>query len=169
MRNVVRTVTREEFEADLPRILASMDQLSIYGVNTSYASKVAAEAGQKAVMSGVGGDELFLGYGRFRTLRDSDWASMYHGLELRTPLVGAQLLMSLSPVMGDFAAHLNKSLLSDTLAKPLLHEILNHPKTGWMAGIMDLPPIVMPNSANKSGWVTLANIIKDSCHAKNNW
>lgn len=45
-----------------------MDQPSIDGVNTCYASKAAAELGLKVVMSGVGGDELFLGYPLFRTI-----------------------------------------------------------------------------------------------------
>lgn len=78
--------------------------------------------------------------------RDSDWASMDHSVDLRMRLVYAQLLMALSPVMRDCAAHPNKSLLSSTLAKPMPQEILNHPKTGfaislndWIAGIIGLP------------------------------
>jgi asparagine synthase (glutamine-hydrolysing) len=88
-----------------------------------------------------------MNYMRHQLLRDSDWASMDHSVELRTPLVHAQLLMALSPVMRDFAAHPNKSLLSGTLATPLPKEILTRPKTGfaipvndWIADIMSLPP-----------------------------
>mgnify|MGYP006176850309 CR=1 FL=1 len=36
IRHHVRTVTRQEFEADLPRILLAMDQPSIDGINTWY-------------------------------------------------------------------------------------------------------------------------------------
>jgi asparagine synthase (glutamine-hydrolysing) len=64
----VRVVTREEFEADLPRILDAMDQPSVDGVNTWFASKAVAEAGLKVVVSGLGGDELFQGYAHFRYL-----------------------------------------------------------------------------------------------------
>ena len=40
----MRTVTRDEFLADLPRILHAMDQPSVDGINTWYASKAVAEA-----------------------------------------------------------------------------------------------------------------------------
>ena len=68
IRHHVRRVTRDEFQADLPRILDAMDQPSIDGINTWYASKAVAERGLKVVVSGVGGDELFQGYSSFRQL-----------------------------------------------------------------------------------------------------
>lgn len=68
IRHHVRRVTREEFLADVPSILEAMDQPSIDGVNTWYASKAVAKLGLKVVVSGVGGDELFLGYSSFRQL-----------------------------------------------------------------------------------------------------
>ena len=66
LRHHVRIVSRAEFEQDIPRILDAMDQPSIDGVNTWFASKAAAERGYKVVLSGVGGDELFCGYSSFR-------------------------------------------------------------------------------------------------------
>ena len=64
----VRWVSRAEFEQDIPRILDAMDQPSIDGVNTWFASKAAAERGYKVVLSGLGGDELFCGYSAFRQI-----------------------------------------------------------------------------------------------------
>lgn len=63
-----RVVTDQELRADLPKILAAMDQPSIDGVNTWFASKAARELGLKVVVSGLGGDELFGGYPSFRDI-----------------------------------------------------------------------------------------------------
>jgi asparagine synthase (glutamine-hydrolysing) len=58
-----RSVTR-----DWPVILRHLDQPTIDAVNTFYAARAVAETGVKAVLSGVGGDELFGGYPSFRRL-----------------------------------------------------------------------------------------------------
>ena len=68
MEHHVRVVTRHEFEQDIPSILDAMDQPSVDGVNTWFASKAVAEIGLKVVVSGLGGDELFQGYRHFRYL-----------------------------------------------------------------------------------------------------
>jgi asparagine synthase (glutamine-hydrolysing) len=244
IRHHVRRVTRDEFIADLPRILDAMDQPSIDGINTWYASKAAAELGLKVVVSGVGGDELFQGYasfsqlpnlvsrwrvasripgalaaarvvgslqarrsgnGRWRhaanwarslpgawwlrrslfgpddlpalmgteraavalrgfearawtermsgtlprdarlalgqiestsylrnqLLRDSDWASMDHGVELRTPLVDAWLLAEMQPLLPAFRHFPNKGLLAGAPTSALPREIAERTKTGF--------------------------------------
>ncbi len=64
----VHLVSESGFRADWPRILAAMDQPSIDGVNTWYASQAARVAGLKVAVSGLGGDELFGGYPAFRDL-----------------------------------------------------------------------------------------------------
>ncbi|MDG4550491.1 MAG: asparagine synthase (glutamine-hydrolyzing) [Candidatus Contendobacter sp.] len=238
----VRPVTRAEFAQDLPRILEAMDQPSVDGVNTWFASKAAAERGYKVVLSGVGGDELFCGYPSFRQiprlarlaravaalpgarallkapcawlaqrrsqpkfaaipefmdsleggyflrralflpaellalmgeelareglarlggtppgmtpaqardgaaavgllesvhylrnqlLRDSDWASMGHSLELRTPLVDAKLLETLGPSVSHFAGGAGKAMLARSPARPLPDAVIQRPKTGF--------------------------------------
>ncbi len=68
IRHHVRRISCEEFLADMPAILDAMDQPSIDGINTWYASKAVAACGLKVVVSGVGGDELFQGYGHFKYL-----------------------------------------------------------------------------------------------------
>ncbi|HEY4379389.1 MAG TPA: asparagine synthase (glutamine-hydrolyzing) [Acidobacteriaceae bacterium] len=238
----VRRISREEFETDIPLILDAMDQPSIDGVNTWFASKAAAERGYKVVLSGVGGDELFYGYSLMRELprrlkqaqavasipggrmlakaacailanghrhpklkgipefmgslegvyflkrglflpeelpllmgeesareglarlggsppgmqpanaitnaagiclldsthylrnqllHDSDWASMAHSLELRTPLVDAALLHAFRSVHTGFADGAGKRMLGQSPRTALPAEILGRPKTGF--------------------------------------
>ena len=57
-----------EFHQLLPGILQVMDQPSCDGINTWFISKSAKENGLKAVLSGIGGDELFGGYPSFRRI-----------------------------------------------------------------------------------------------------
>lgn len=54
-----------EFEECLPRILQDMDMPSCDGINTWFISKYARQQGLKAVLSGIGSDELFGGYPSF--------------------------------------------------------------------------------------------------------
>jgi len=272
----VRRVSRAEFEGDIPRILDAMDQPSIDGINTWFASKAAAERGYKVVLSGVGGDELFCGYPSFRQipraaaigralaaapgarsllaapcawlarhraqpklaglprfmdslegtyflrrglflpeelpalmgrvmaeegllrlggeppgmsraaardgpaavgllesthylrnqlLRDSDWASMGHSLELRTPLVDARLLESLGPHVSAFAGGAGKAMLARSPMQALPDAVINRPKTGfgvpmaqWLAEAADqrawaaLPILNVPGTSWARRW-----------------
>jgi asparagine synthase (glutamine-hydrolysing) len=59
-------VSRDIFNLHLEDALIAMDQPSIDGINTYFISKFAREHGLKAVLSGVGADELFGGYPTFQ-------------------------------------------------------------------------------------------------------
>jgi asparagine synthase (glutamine-hydrolysing) len=53
---------------DLDAILARLDQPTCDAVNTFYVSRAVAQTGVKAILSGVGGDEMFGGYPSFRRI-----------------------------------------------------------------------------------------------------
>jgi asparagine synthase (glutamine-hydrolysing) len=239
--HTVRRVDRAEFQSDLPKILAAMDQPSIDGINTWFVAKAARELGWKVALSGLGGDELFGGYPSFRDvprwvkwlgwarrtpklaeragrllgrfarhpkaqgllryggtwsgayflrrglfmpweveaerpswlpsdpgaieeslleldrlltpdpgsdharvsvmesgaymrnqlLRDSDWASMAHSIELRVPLVDSVLATTLAPRMPAAVKSPAKAALARVPSRPFPDSIINRPKTGF--------------------------------------
>jgi asparagine synthase (glutamine-hydrolysing) len=70
-RNCQHLLKEQSFHQRLPEILAIMDQPSCDGINTWFISKYAKQCGLKAVLSGIGGDELFGGYPSFERINAS--------------------------------------------------------------------------------------------------
>jgi asparagine synthase (glutamine-hydrolysing) len=70
-------------------------------------------------------------YLRNQLLRDSDWASMAHSVELRTPLVDAHLLTTLKPFLPSFYRHPGKRLLASAPGRALPPQIAARRKTGF--------------------------------------
>ncbi|MEK7149450.1 MAG: asparagine synthase (glutamine-hydrolyzing) [Patescibacteria group bacterium] len=59
-------ITKNDFESGFDEIFEAMDQPTIDGVNTYFIAKAAKEAGVKTVLSGLGSDEIFMGYPSFK-------------------------------------------------------------------------------------------------------
>jgi asparagine synthase (glutamine-hydrolysing) len=59
-------LTSKELVSELPSVFAAMDQPTVDGVNSFFVSRAAKQAGLKVVLSGLGGDEVFLGYSHLR-------------------------------------------------------------------------------------------------------
>jgi asparagine synthase (glutamine-hydrolysing) len=68
---------------------------------------------------------------RNQLLRDIDWASMAHSLEVRVPLVDAFLLRKVAPAVFSTTKRDGKELLSRSPYRPLPDAVLTRKKTGF--------------------------------------
>lgn len=82
-------------------------------------------------------------YMRNQLLRDTDWSSMAHGLEVRVPFVDARLLEQLAPAIASDSPPSKRDLAA--CARALPPEMLSRPKTGfttpvqaWIGGSVGL-------------------------------
>jgi asparagine synthase (glutamine-hydrolysing) len=71
---------------------------------------------------------------RNQLLRDTDWASMAHSLEVRLPLVDAKLLSQLAPIVTRCRPQ-SKRLLANGPRVPLPAKVIRHRKTDFAAAI----------------------------------
>jgi asparagine synthase (glutamine-hydrolysing) len=69
-------------------------------------------------------------YMRNQLLRDTDWASMAHSLEVRVPLVDIKLLKHLASITARKGSR-SKHLLANSPRKPLPRKVIERPKTGF--------------------------------------
>lgn len=77
-------LTEEEFLNNFPAIINDMDMPTCDGINTWFISKFAKSQGLKAVLSGVGGDELFGGYPSFSRMKIAGLLQKFPDFALRS-------------------------------------------------------------------------------------
>ncbi|HEX7182451.1 MAG TPA: asparagine synthase (glutamine-hydrolyzing) [Thermoanaerobaculia bacterium] len=102
-----------------------------------------ADAGH--VLDGMGTDDPWLAvhlletarYMRNQLLRDSDWASMAHSVELRVPLVDAWLREHLAAQRFEPARSQGKAALVREAAPELPEAVFQRPKTGFYIPVME--------------------------------
>lgn len=171
---VHRTITRTEAEARgrLKRAVAALDQPSIDGINTWFLSEAVREAGFKVALSGLGGDEGFLGYGFFQTLlRDERWrkrGEMVPGAIRgvlaaalsRLPLGRTAKLEALlrGEAAGVPTVRLHRQLFTPAQRRLLLgQESSGPPASGWIddlaAGWGEADPINLASAIEMSGYL----------------
>ena len=76
-------------------------------------------------------------YMRNQLLRDADWASMAHSLEVRVPLVDMHLLRAVAPVLAALPIGAGKRNLAASPRRSLPADIADRPKTGFGTPIED--------------------------------
>jgi asparagine synthase (glutamine-hydrolysing) len=75
-------------------------------------------------------------YMRHQLLRDADWAGMAHSLEIRVPLVDAELFRRLAPLLASPRPP-GKKDMADALDTKLPDPVLNRAKTGFVVPVRE--------------------------------
>ncbi|MBP9826078.1 MAG: asparagine synthase (glutamine-hydrolyzing) [Thermoanaerobaculia bacterium] len=76
-------------------------------------------------------------YLRHQLLRDSDWAGMAHGVEIRTPLVDSWLRAEMGSLNFEPARSKGKAAVVKEAAPELPEEVFSRPKSGFQMPIAD--------------------------------
>lgn len=77
-------------------------------------------------------------YMRNQLLRDADWASMAHGVEVRTPLVDRKLSTTVARYAPCLRVGEGKAILAGSPRTPLPHVVARRPKMGFVAPVATL-------------------------------
>lgn len=103
-------------------------------------------------------------YMRSRLLRDTDWASMAHSLEVRTPLVDWDLWRRVAPLV---ARHgLTKKDMARTPDRPLPKNLLDRPKSGFFVPMREWLLRDRPEYASTRGLRGWAQYVYDQTVSK---
>ncbi|HYP19993.1 MAG TPA: asparagine synthase C-terminal domain-containing protein [Chloroflexia bacterium] len=104
-------------------------------------------------------------YMRNQLLRDSDWASMCHSLEIRTPLVDAQLLKALAPALVSRPPLGGKRLLANSPAVPLPASVAGRRKTGFVIPVGRW----IETNGSLDVWRKVPSLIRPGIHWARRW
>jgi asparagine synthase (glutamine-hydrolysing) len=88
---------------------------------------------------------------RNQLLRDADWASMAHSLELRVPLVDVRLREYLQSQHFEPARSHTKAALVRQVAPELPKELFTRPKSGFLFPLMEWLDQPVKNKATRWG------------------
>ncbi len=92
-------------------------------------------------------------YMRHQLLRDSDWASMAHSVELRVPFVDSKLIADAIPWL-QAVPGLTKTDVARRVAPKVSKRVWNRPKTGFSVPVRDWILVDLPreNARGLRGW-----------------
>jgi asparagine synthase (glutamine-hydrolysing) len=103
-------------------------------------------------------------YMRNQLLRDTDWASMAHSLEVRVPLVDIKLLSQLGSITAKYGSS-SKRLLANSPRVPLPRKVIERPKTGFATPIQSW----LQRDNRIQEWRRVPSLAADKCAWARRW
>ena len=76
-------------------------------------------------------------YMRNQLLRDADWASMSHSIEVRVPLVDWWLWKRVAPLVANVRLRVDKQAMARSVREQMPEHVLSRPKTGFFVPVRD--------------------------------
>jgi len=104
-------------------------------------------------------------YLRNQLLRDTDWASMAHSLEVRVPLVDVQLLQAVAPAMTRLPRGTGKRLLAQSPRRALPPEIARRSKSGFATPVHTW----LQRDARTQNWRNVPRLRRPRCPWARRW
>jgi asparagine synthase (glutamine-hydrolysing) len=103
-------------------------------------------------------------YMRNQLLRDTDWASMAHSLEVRVPLVDSKLLNQFASITARNGSQ-SKRLLANSPRVPLPPKVIQRPKTGFTTPIQSW----LQRDHRVQEWRRVPSLATDKCAWARRW
>ncbi len=147
--------------AELPKVMGELAEPGLAALDPLRHIAGALEPDPVAPYARVAVLEASL-YMKNQLLRDSDWASMAHGLEVRVPFVDARLTERLAPLLVAGAGRLRaKELIAAAPRRPLPRELVQRKKTGFS---LPIGALLEDPRAGLDGWKRVPELGERSCH-----
>ncbi|MBF0193034.1 MAG: asparagine synthase (glutamine-hydrolyzing) [Magnetococcales bacterium] len=143
----------------LEKTLEGLDRLNPLGNIQQIAQAIPKSINSYAAIASME-SSLYL---KNQLLRDTDWASMAHGLEVRTPLVDTTLTKTVAPLLNTYGSQLlggGKPGLVNSALKPLPINVLTRKKTGFEVPLN----FWMQNSAEFKQTLRVPALASSGCH-----
>ncbi len=104
-------------------------------------------------------------YMRNQLLRDTDWASMAHSLEVRVPFVDAQLVRALAPIVVRLPRGAGKRLVAESPRSPLPPAMAARAKTGFGTPIAQW----LDKDSRLQNWRRIPQLARHRCPWARRW
>lgn len=157
-------LTERNFHAHFPAILKAMDMPTCDGINTWFISKFAADEGLKAVLSGVGADELYGGYPSFKRMAKTlAIQNMPNGLLETVAFINPKKLGRFSYLRMEGMRGLYLFLRGHFTTTEIATQLGSYENEIWntLASTPNSPILHIENKKNKASWLEFNYYMQD--------